>query len=65
VYSARFTSARHAVSGGLDGRLLRWDLDNGTSSELDKQKSIHSVAVTGSVVVSGGEDGVRFYALAD
>ena len=51
------------MSGGLDGRLVHWNLDTGASEELAKIDSIHAVQVAGRLVIYGGEGGVRFLEL--
>lgn len=63
VYAAKFTSPRHVVTGGLDGRLVHWDLDTGARTELAKIDSIHAVQVFGKLVAYGGEGGVKFLEL--
>jgi WD40 repeat protein len=49
-----------AVSGGIDGRLLVWDVGTGQSRELASGKPIHDIAVAGGVLITATDDGVRF-----
>lgn len=58
VYGAAFTPSGRVVSGGLDGRILVWDLAAETHEELAHAKNVHGVVAHERTMAIGGDDGV-------